>query len=421
MATGIADFSAVRRAFGNRNYAIYTAGSAVALIGLWVQRLGVGWLTWQLTYSGFWLGAIAFADLFPAVVIGPFAGVLVDRMDRMQLARACQWLSLLQTVLLFALTVSDLIEIHSLFLLILFLGCVRAVYMPVRLSLVPALVRPDDVPAAVAISSLIFNLARFVGPAAAGLVINRWGVAPTFALYGATVLALLAAFSALRVDTATGPAAREEGILAQIAEGLTYTSRHGAIAPLLLLMLVLSMLTRPVGELFPGFADLVFHRGAEGLAWLSSAIGLGAVAGGAWLAQRGSAVGLLSIALAGAGVSGFALVVFTATDMFWVAIPAIGLFGAAVVSCAISTQTLLLGAVEEHVRGRVLSLYGVIFRGGPAVGSLLMGGLSDLFGLRWPLAVGSLLCVGWATWVWRGRRRMIVLLERRAGQNRNPG
>jgi predicted MFS family arabinose efflux permease len=421
MATGIADFSAVRRAFGNRDFAIYTAGSSVALIGLWVQRLGVGWLTWELTYSGFWLGAIAFADLFPAVVIGPFAGVLVDRMDRLRLARACQWLSLLQTVLLFALTVWGVIEIYSLFILILFLGCVRAVYMPVRLSLVPVLVRPDDVPAAVAISSLIFNLARFVGPAAAGLVITLWGVAPTFALYGVTVTALLFAFFMLRVDGAPGGSGRGEGILAQISEGFAYTARHGAIGPLLLLILGLSVMARPVGELFPGFADLVFQRGAEGLAWLSSAIGLGAVAGGLWLAQRGSAVGLLPIALAGAGISGLALMLFTASDIFWIAIPAIGLFGAAVVSCAIATQTLLLGAVEEQVRGRVLSLYGVIFRGGPAVGSLLMGGLSDLFGLRWPLAVGGLLCIAAALWSWRGRRRMIVLLERRPGQDKSPG
>ena len=420
MAAGIADFSAVRRAFGNRNFTIYTAGSAVALVGLWVQRLGVGWLAWELTYSGFWLGAIAFADLFPAVVIGPFAGVLADRVDRLRLARACQWLSLLQTVLLFVLTVWGVIEIHSLFLLILFLGCVRAVYMPVRLSLVPALVRSDDMPAAVAISSLIFNLARFVGPAGAGFMIALWGVAPTFAFYGVTVAALLAAFAMLHIDRAPGGAGSGGGVLAQIGEGFVYTTRHGAIAPLLLLMLGLSVLARPVGELFPGFADLVFQRGAEGLAWLSSAIGLGAVAGGIWLARRGSAVGLLPIALAGAGVGGFALLLFTATGQFWIAIPAIALFGAAVVSSAISTQTLLLGAVEEHMRGRVLSLYGVIFRGGPAVGSLLMGGLSDLFGLRWPLAIGGALCLAWAIRSWRGRRRMIVLLEGHARRANRP-
>lgn len=420
MATGIADFSAVGRAFGNRNYAIYTAGSTITMVGLWVQRLGVGWLAWELTYSGFWLGAIAFADLFPAVVIGPFAGVLADRMDRLRLARACQWLSLLQTVLLFALTAWGHIGITSLMLLTLFLGCVRAVYMPVRLSLVPLLVKPDDVPAAIAISSLIFNLARFVGPAAAGLIIAGWGVAPTFAFYGVTVIALLFAFSRLRIDRVPRGAGRGDGMLAQIAEGLRYTTQHGAIAPLLLLMLGLSVLARPVGELFPGFADVVFGRGAVGLAWLSSAIGLGAVAGGVWLARRGSTVGLLPIALAGAGASGISLLLFTATDNFWIAIPAIAMFGAAVVSSAISTQTLLLGAVGEHMRGRVLSLYGVIFRGGPAVGSLLMGGLSDLVGLRWPLAVGGLLCVAAAALTWRGRWRMIVLLERRAGKMPEP-
>jgi predicted MFS family arabinose efflux permease len=416
MATGLADFGAIGRAFGNRNYTIYTAGGTVTLIGLWVQRMGVGWLTWELTYSGFWLGVIAFADLFPAVVIGPFAGVLVDRVDRLRMAKICQWLSLMQTVLLFALTASGHIEIVSLVLLTLFLGCVRAAYMPVRLSLVPALVRPEDVPTAVAISSLIFNLARFVGPAVAGLIITGWGVAPTFAFYGVTVISLLLAFSMLRIDSAPGGAGRGDGMLAQIAEGFSYTTRHGAIAPLLLLMLALSVLARPVGELFPGFADLVFDRGAVGLAWLSSAIGLGAVLGGVWLARRGSAVGLLPIAVGGAGISGLSLLLFTATDMFWIAIPAIGLFGAAVVSCAIATQTLLLGAVEAHVRGRVLSLYGVIFRGGPAVGSLIMGGMSDLFGLRWPLAVGGLLCLAATALAWRGRQRMVVLLEQQTGE-----
>lgn len=420
MATGIADFSAVGRAFGNRNYAIYTAGSTVALIGLWVQRLGVGWLAWELTHSGFWLGVIAFADLFPAVVIGPVAGVLVDRIDRLRLARISQCLSLLQTVLLFTLTAWGHIEIVSLTALALFLGCVRAVYMPVRLSLVPVLVGPGDVPAAVAISSLIFNMARFVGPAVAGLIISVWGVAPTFAFYGATVIALLFAFSRLRIDSAPSGAGRGDGILAQIGEGIAFTSRHGAIAPLLLLMLALSVLARPVAELFPGFADDVFQRGVGGLAGLSAAIGLGAVAGGLWLARRGSSVGLLSIALTGAAVSGFSLIVFTASDIFWIAIPAIGLFGAAAVSCAIATQTLLLGAVRDHMRGRVLSLYGVTFRGGPAVGALLVGGLSELFGLRWPLAVGGLLCLAAAAWTWRGRHRMTVLLEVPAGRKPAP-
>ncbi len=412
MAYGLADFGAIRSAFGNRDFAIYTAGSAVTLVGLWVQRLGVGWLTWELTHSGFWLGVVAFADLFPAVVVGPFAGVLADRLDRLRLALVCQGLSLLQTALLFALTLGGLIEIVSLVILTGFLGAVRAVYMPVRLSLVPSLVRADDVPAAVAISSLIFNLARFLGPALAGLIITAWGVAPTFALYAVTVVALLFALTQLRIERATAAPERDAGMLAEIAEGVRYTVGHPAVGPLLLLMLTISLLARPVGELLPGFADVVFGRGAGGLAGLTSAIGVGAVAGGVWLAKRGSATGLLTIALLGGGGSAASLLLFTGTSLFWVGVVAAAVFGGATVASAIATQTLILGAVDDAVRGRVLSLYGVIFRGGPAVGSLVMGALSGPFGLRWPLAVGGLLCLAATALLWRRRRRLIVLLER---------
>jgi MFS family permease len=256
-----------------------------------------------------------------------------------------------------------------------------------------------------------------LGPALAGLLITVWGVAPTFAFYAATVVALLFALTQLRIERGAAATGRRGGMLAEIAEGVRYTVRHPAVGPLLLLMLTISVLARPVGELLPGFADVVFARGAGGLAWLTSAVGLGAVAGGVWLAKRGSAGGLLTIALIGGGGCGISLLLFTGTDRFWVAVPAAAIFGGAMVSSAIATQTLILGAVEDAVRGRVLSLYGVIFRGGPAVGSLFMGALSGPFGLRWPLAVGGLLCLAATGLLWPRRRRLIVLLER-AGPRR---
>lgn len=401
MSNGLADFGAIRRAFGHRNYAIYAAGSSVTLVGLWVQRLGVGWLTWEMTRSGFWLGAVAFADLFPAVVVGPFAGVLADRLDRLRIAVICQTLSLAQTLLLFVLAATGTIGLASLMALTLFLGIVRAVYQPVRLSLVPLLVPSGDVPAAVAISSVIFNLARFVGPALAGLIITASGVAPTFAFYAATVAALLVALSRIRIEAPAPVAASHHGVLAQIAEGFAYTVRHRTVGPLLLLMLGVSVLARPVAELLPGFADAVFGRGAGGLAWFTSAVGLGAVAGGAWLAKRGSTAGQTAIGVAGVAGCAVSLLVFTGTGVFWVAVVALGVFGAAAVCSAIATQTLILGAVEETMRGRVMSLYGVIFRGAPAIGSLLMGALSGPFGLRWPLAAGGLLCLFVILLLWR--------------------
>lgn len=412
MAVAPADIGAVRRAFGNRNFAIYTAGSTIALIGLWVQRLGVGWLTWELTRSGFWLGAVAFADLFPAVVIGPFAGVLADRLDRLRLGIACQILSLAQTLALFLLTATDSVGLVSLLALTVFLGMVRAVYQPVRLSLVPALVGPEDVPAAVAISSVIFNLARFVGPAVAGLIITGAGVAPTFGFYAVTVTALLLAFARLDIERGPVSAGRGGGLLAEVGEGVRYTARHQAIGPLLFLMLAVSLLARPVAELFPGFADVVFGQGAAGLAWLTSAIGLGAVGGGIWLARRGTAAGLAMVAIVGSAWCAGSLLLFTVTRLFWVAVPAMAVFGFAAVAIAIATQTLILGVVEDSIRGRVLSLYGVIFRGAPAVGSLLMGALSGPLGLRLPFAAGALLCGVATYWLWRRRRRLIVRLER---------
>ncbi len=407
------EFGAVRSVFANRNYAIYTAGSSVALIGLWVQRLAVGWLIWELTGSGFWLGAVAFADLFPAVVVGPFAGVLADRLDRLKLAFVCQSLSFAQTVALVALTASGNIGITSLMALVLFLGVVRAVYQPVRLSLVPMLVRAEDVPSAVAISSIIFNLARFVGPALAGLIITvTGGVAPAFGFYAVAVLALLFALSRIRVDTRETREARKQSFLADVAEGIRYTARHEAIGPILLMMMAVSILARPAGELLPGFADAVFGRGAGGLAWLTSAVGLGAVAGGAWLARRGSAAGLVSIAIAGSGATALFLMLFSATAQFWIAVPALAGFGFSLVSAAIATQTLILGAVEESMRGRVISLYGVIFRGGPAIGALIMGALSGPLGLRAPVMAAGVLCLVAAAITWRRRRGLSAILER---------
>ena len=163
------------QALGQPNYGVYMAGMSVSMIGLWMQRLGVGWLTWELTESAAWLGAVAFADLFPAVLVAPIGGSAADRWDRLRLTKISQVLSLLQAVALFGLTVSGLITIEILFALTLFLGIVTAFHQPVRMALVPSLVRREYLPTAVALSSISFNLARFIGPAFAGVVILAFG------------------------------------------------------------------------------------------------------------------------------------------------------------------------------------------------------------------------------------------------------
>ena len=412
MPPRLARFSAIRSAFSNRNYAIYVAGNSISLLGYWVQRLAVGWLAWELTESGFWLGAIAFVDLFPVVLIGPFAGVLADRVDPRRILQICQGLAMLQAATLCVLTALDVITIEILLGLSLFLGIAIAVNQPARLSLVHSLVRPEDITTAVALNSVIFNSARFIGPACAGLVITGLGVTWAFAINSVSYGALIVAVGLLRLPPKEAASRKRAGVFDELGEGMRYAFGNAAILPLLLLFVAASMLARPMFELLPGFADAVFHRGAGGLAMLTSAVGLGAIVGGVWLAQRGTVVGLTRLVLTGTGMSGVLLLVFTGTDIFWLAMAATALTGVSQVVCGVGVQTLIQTSVAGHMRGRVLSLWGIIARGGPAVGALIMGWASGYLGLRWPVAAGGVLCILAALLLLARRRRMEKLLEK---------
>jgi MFS family permease len=421
---GVPDFTAIGRAFANRNYAIYAAGNAVSLVGTWVQRVAVGWFAWELTHSGFWLGAVAFADLFPVVVVGPLAGVLADRIQRWKLVLACQIAALAQAGLLFVLAALGAIGVEGLVLLTFALGFIVGVHQPARLSFVPSLVPARDLATAVAISSVIFNLARFVGPAISGLVIVGFGIAPAFLLNALSYLAAIAALLALRLGPER-PAERRAagGVVREAHAGIRYAFRHPAIARLLSLSLAVSLFARPLLELLPAFADAAFAMGAGGLAALTSAAGLGALAAGLWLAQRGAVAGLSRIALASAFVSGLAAALFAAVPSFALALPAAAAAGFGMVASGISVQTLIQSCVEDAMRGRVLSLWGLIFRGAPALGAFAMGWLSGYVGLAPPPVAGGLLCAALALLAFRWRRRLVALIERRdrAGEEPPPG
>lgn len=406
----LAGFSSIVAALRNPNYGLYTAGSGTSLIGTWMQRVATGWLTWELTGSGAWLGLVAFADLFPTVVIGPIAGAVADRWDRLTVTRISQSLAMLQAITLFLLTVTGLIDIYLLLGLVAFLGSVAAFNQPARLALIPSLVPREHLMAAVAVNSIVFNLARFVGPAAAGLAIVSGGVALAFLLNAVSFAFFLLALSRIRLKPAEARAA-SRNIFADLGEGFRYAAGHAGIAPVLLLLIVTSVGIRPVVELMAGFADSVFAAGAPGLAILSSAIGIGAVLGGVWLAGRAEPEGLTRIVLrATLGLVATTLL-FAATDALWLGVAAMLVLGFAMVCAGVGTQTLIQLSVDSTMRGRVLSLYGLIFRGAPALGALMMGLASEAVGLRWPLAAGALaVLVAW-TWARARAARIVSALE----------
>ncbi len=411
------DFSAVTGAFANRNYAIYIGGGALSMIGFWMQRVAVGWLAWELTESGLWLGIIAFADLIPALVIGPIAGAFADRHSRLRVIMVCQVLAMVQALVLWFFTAAGLITINMLFALTLLLAFVYAFAQPARMSLVPSLVQSSDVAAAIAVNSVSFNLARFIGPAVAGIVITTMGVAPVFLLNALAFIVFLISMFRLRLPPQMTVARATGGLFADIVQGVRYAIGHPAIGPLLFIMTATSILAAPVLELLPGFADAVFGRGADGLAWLTSASGIGATIGGLWLAKRGTLSGLTAIAVGGTLVLGVVVILFTSTTTFWVAVIAMALVGFARLMGGVAAQTLVQVTVEEHLRARVMGIYGLIFRGGPALGALIMGALSDVFGLRWPTAIGGALCILLWIAVQRRQHSLARLLEPTAGSS----
>lgn len=388
------------------NYGIYVAGNSLSLIGSWMQRIGVGWLAWELSHSGAILGLVAFADLFPTLLIGPFGGALADRLDRRRLLMMGQSINMCLSFVLFALTASGLITVPLLVLTTALNGAVIGINQPARLSMISSLVARDHLPTAIAINSLVFNLARFIGPAIAGVVILRFGIASVFLVNGLSFISFLVALTLLDLPVHNLDAKGKKPLpmLQAIGEGLRYVAGHAGIGPILALHAILAVTTRPFIELLPGFAGEVFDRGAGGLAALSSAVGVGAIAAGLFLAQRGPEKDLARIALLAALLGAMSTLAFALSPTFWVAIAAVAAGGFALVTAGVGTQTLLQTSVDEAVRGRVLSLFGLVFRSGPAIGALIMGLASEFVGLRWPLIIGALFgALAWAI-VWQRRK-----------------
>lgn len=404
--------SGISRALAERNFRLFTVGSICSLIGQWTQRIAIGWLTWKLTHSGTWLGLIAFADLFPTVLITPFAGAIADRIDRRRMMTVTQALAMLQAVALAVLTITGVIDIVSLFLLALFLGVVMSFNVAARLSLMAGMSRRENLPAAIAISAAVFNGARFIGPAVGGFIIAVWGVAGAFIFNAVSFLTLLVALVMMRDLYREELAVRKSGMFGQIGEGFAYARRHRGIGPMLLVISAVAFGVKPYLELLPGVADRVYGGGAQTLAELTAATGLGALVMAVWLAQRGSLRGLTLIALISMAVAGGAILVFSVTDVYWLGLICAFVAGGGMTVAGTGTQTLMQSAVDGPVRGRVMSLYGIIFRGAPALGALLLGMLSEVIGLQAALAIGGVSTILVCLWLWRLRRGTAQALER---------
>lgn len=408
-------FGNIMIALRHRDFAIFTYAHLPGLVAMWAQRAGVGWLAWDLTQSPVWLGVIAMADLLPAVFLAPIGGALADRVNVIKLFIYSETAVVAHSVLLWLLTVTGIIDIWLLFLLALLLGCNNPFGNASRANLVPLLVPHAALAPAIALNAISFNAARTVGPATAGIMI-AWldGVNAVFALAAVSEAILLVSLFFLR--TKPQPRMREgggvSGMVRDVRAGFGYVLAHAGIGPVLLLLAFGSVTTRPSLELLPGFADQIFGRGPEGFGWLGAAIGIGGILSSVWLAWRGGIEGLANLVVLHTSVMAAALFVFGIADAFWVAWIALGVVGFSLNAAGVGTQTLLQWSVDPAMRGRVMSIFMLIFRGMPALGALVIGLAAEYLGLQWTVAAAAVACAVGCLWAYRQRAAMAQWLEK---------
>lgn len=403
----------VQRSLAVPNCRIYFGGSLLAWTGMWMQRVAVGWLAWELTESTFWIGIVAFADLVPAIVISPLAGAIADRADRLRLTVGTQLANIAQAMLLAILAAAHLLSIHVLVFLALLQGISGAFAQPARQSMVPSLVPRELLPSAVALNSLTFNLARVMGPGVAGPLIVVIGPVPTVVANALACTFATATLLLLKIDPAERIGhAPSRSLWAETLEGFTYAARHRGIGPLFLYAALLGVLVRPFQEMLPAYADQVFGRGADGLAWLTGTVGFGALVMGLFVAGQGHVQGLSRRAIASGAAMTVAVLGFAATSNFVLGLVACLAAGAAMTVHGISAQTLAQYGAESHVRGRMMALWGLIVRAGPALGAVLLGVIGEWTGLPLPTAAFCIIALAVVAWGFSRLKAMQDALEK---------
>jgi MFS family permease len=380
------------RSLRHRNYRLFFGGQLISLIGTWMQIVAQSWLVYRLTGSEALLGLVGFAGQIPIFLLAPFGGAIADLSDRRRVLIATQTASLLAALALSLLTLLGTVTVWHVLGTAALLGIVNAVDIPTRQAFVPSLVGPEDLVNAIALNSTMFNGARIAGPAVAGLVVSAVGEGWCFAANAASFLAVIVGLVLMTVP-AHVPDRQAGSTVAWIAEGFRFAWSNVPIRALLLLLGVVSITGMPYTVLMPVFADRVLHGGPRSLGLLMAAAGCGALAGALLLASRRGIHGLgLWVAVAAAGF-GASLILFSLSRSLWLSIGLLVPAGFTMIVQMASSNTLVQSMVPDKLRGRVMSVYSVMFLGMTPFGSLLAGALAQRLGAPTTVALGGAVCM----------------------------
>ena len=368
------------RALRSRNFRLYAWGQGVSLIGSWMSRLALSWLTYRLTHSALMLGLVGFSGQILTFLLAPFAGVWVDRMDRRRLLMVTQVASGVQSLLLAGLTLAGVITINEVLLLASVQGLVDAFDMPARQSFVVKMVdQRADLPNAIALNSTLVQLARLIGPVVAGWIIAISNEGYCFLVDAVSYVAVVVSLVMMRVAYERPTGARP-GMVEQMREGWSYVRSFLPVRNILLLFAMSNLMGFSAMVLLPIFATQVLHGGAHTLGYLTAANGTGAMAAALLLARRRSVLGLEKRIQAAAVLYGLGLLAFGASHVLVLSLLALVAIGFGMMQTLASSNTVIQTLVPESRRGRVMGYYTVAFVGMLPFGSLLVGALAHRIG-----------------------------------------
>lgn len=389
------------RALSHRNYQLFFSGQSISMIGTWMTRIATSWLVYKLTGSAMLLGVVGFSGQIPAFVLAPFAGVIVDRMNRHRMLVITQVLAMVQSLAMAVLALTGYIEMWHVIALSVFQGLINAFDMPARQAFVVEMVEdPADLPNAIALNSSLVNGARLLGPSIGGVVIAAVGEGWCFAIDGISYIAVIGSLLAMKVNRAMTKEIPDGGpnVFGELREGWRYVAGSPPISKILILLAVVSLVGMPYTVLMPVFAEKILNGGPNTLGVLMAATGIGALIGAMFLASRKTVLGLGRQIPRMAGLFGIGLIAFSFSRSMWLSVMLLVATGLGFMVQMAVSNTIIQTIVEENKRGRVMSFYTMAFMGTIPFGSLLAGTLAERIGAPETLLVGGIGCIVGAVW-----------------------
>jgi MFS family permease len=393
------------RAFNHRDYRLFWGGQLLSRTGAWMQTVAQSWLVLELTDSPLLLGVITTLQFAPVLVFSFVGGVLSDRVAKRRLIVVTQVTMMIQAFALAALTWSGHVAYWHVAVLAAFYGIANAIDMPARQSYVIELVGKDDLLNAIALNSLVFNGARIVGPAIAGVLIARYGVGTAFFIKGVSFAAVLGALAAMRTEGAPHAGTRRP-VHEEILQALRYATGTPNIRLVLGLLLVVSLFVINFNVVVPLFARDALGEGARGFGFLMGALGAGAVMGAVGVASVSGRRPSTRRVIAAATVVSAGLIALSTVRDFTLAVIVLVITGVAQIVFTSSVQSTVQITVPDGMRGRMMSLYVLVFVGVSPFGAFMIGSLAETFGIATACAVGGgagLAAVAILAGTWRRR------------------